>query len=318
MYHKFFFIKNALRKYLKKKYETFPKLLSIEITSACNAKCIMCPRDSLTRPIQHMSEEIFNKIISDCKGNDVKKINLFWFGDPLCNPNIKEYLSHIKRELPKVKLYISTNAELLNESLTNEILEKELIDVINFDIDGTTKDTYESVRVGVNFDKVLENVHYFIEKKKELNARKPQTRLTMIKMDKTADEVEDFKKYWSSRADKVDISNYNTWLGTKEDRNVGDTLEKSQRGSFKYPCVHPWEELVISADGIAGLCCLDYDLSAKVGNVMKNSIKDIWQGEVINGFRQKMIDLDYDKIEACRKCNAYIYQDGKLWSNLWI
>ncbi len=30
-----------------------------------------------------------------------------------------------------------------------------------------------------------------------------------------------------------------------------------------------------------------------------------------------MIDLKYDEIDCCSKCNAYIYQDDKFWSKLW-
>ena len=34
---------------LKKRREIFPKILSIEFTSACNAKCIMCPQPNMDR-----------------------------------------------------------------------------------------------------------------------------------------------------------------------------------------------------------------------------------------------------------------------------
>ena len=33
--------------------------------------------------------------------------------------------------------------------------------------------------------------------------------------------------------------------------------------------------MVIGADGRAGLCCLDYELSAEVGDVCKNTVKEI-------------------------------------------
>ncbi len=69
----------------RKKREKFPRLLSIELSNICNASCIMCPRDLLTRKIQNMSAETLGKITDSCKGEPVRKINLFWFGDSLCN-----------------------------------------------------------------------------------------------------------------------------------------------------------------------------------------------------------------------------------------
>lgn len=318
MYNKIPFIKTKVKNYLKKKYEVFPELLSIEITSACNAVCIMCPHDTMTRKVEHMSLDVFNKIILDCKDKPLKKINLFWFGDPICNPNIITYLEKVKEVLPGVKVYISTNAELLSEKFSDEMLEKKLIHVMNFDIDGITKETYESIRVGVDFDKVMKNVHYFIRKKKELGDRRPEVRVTIIKMDKTENEVDDFKKYWKKYADKVGINDYNTWLGEKEDRNVGTVLDKSQQGYFRYPCIHPWSEMVIAANGMAGLCCLDYDLTAELGDVMEESINEIWHGKKINSYREKMINLKYEDIDCCKKCNAYIYQDDQLWAKSWM
>jgi MoaA/NifB/PqqE/SkfB family radical SAM enzyme len=60
-----------------------------------------------------MSLEMVEKIADDCKGQPVKKINLFWFGDSLCHKKVFECMCIIRKKLPKVKLYLSTNAGLL-------------------------------------------------------------------------------------------------------------------------------------------------------------------------------------------------------------
>ena len=61
------FFKKKLFNTIRKHKEVFPKILSIEFTSACNAKCIMCPQPEMDRKKENMSFEILNKIISDCK-----------------------------------------------------------------------------------------------------------------------------------------------------------------------------------------------------------------------------------------------------------
>lgn len=309
--------RNLVRTYLKSKYENFPNRLSIEISNACNSKCIMCPRTRLTRNIQHMPEPVFKKVLADCGGKPVNKINLFWFGDSFCNPHIISYLAMARSIVPQAQLYISTNAGLLNVEKTNRILEDNLLDVINFDIDGMKKETYEKIRVGVNFDTVCEQVHYFIKRKKQLKRKKPEVRVTIINMRETAAEIPGFQKYWSAYADAVEVNDYNTWLGEMEDRNVGETFEKSVKGSFTYPCIHPWDELVISAEGIAGLCCLDFNLTAPLGNVMEQNLQEIWQGEKINAYRSHLINLNYRNIPCCKNCNAFIYQNNTLWARAW-
>lgn len=302
---------------IKNRKERFPKLLSIELSNACNSRCIMCPRSDLTRKIQHMPMEVLEKIIRDCRGKPLRKINLFWFGDSLTNPKFIDQLRMISKALPKVILNLSTNAELLTEKRSDIMLQEALLDRINFDIDGITKKTYESIRRGVNFDVVMKNVHYFIDMRNKLRARKPHISVTIIKMTKTFSEIDDFKSYWKNHADKVEVNDYNTWLGSKPDFNVGNTLKKSREGSFQYPCIHPWNELVISADGKGGLCCLDYDLTAEIGDVARESIEEMWRGKRMAEYRHHIMKLDYHMIGPCKNCNSYIYQDKTLWAKLW-
>ena len=79
-------------------------------------------------------------------------------------------------------------------------------------------------------------------------------------MKPTKDEVADFVKYWSPLADKVDINHYNTWGGTQDELNGyshenskhQDKLKESQNENLT-ACTHPWEEMVIGADGRVGL-----------------------------------------------------------------
>lgn len=306
-----------LLKRLVSRYERFPELLSIELSTHCNSNCIMCPRSRLTRPIENMSDDVLDTILTECGKTPPRKANLFWFGDSLCHPNIIPCLRKIRAAMPKTKLYLSTNAGMLKSGKADTILEEGLLDVINFDIDGVTKETYEKIRIGPKFDRVIENTRYFIRRKRELKLRKPQVRLTIIRMKETADEVDAFRKQWSGEADSVDVNDYNTWLGDIEERNVGATLDKSVGGAFRYPCIHPWNELVIAADGAAGLCCLDYDITAPLGNIHEKSIREIWTGATLRGYREKLVNLDYDSIACCKNCNAYIYQDNTYWAQLW-
>lgn len=310
-------IKKYYRAFLLERYEKFPELISIELTTACNSSCIMCPRLSMKRGIAHIEEAVFRKVIDDCRGKPLKKINFFWFGDPSCNPRILEYLRVARRILPGVRFYISTNAGLLDKAKADAILKEGLLDVINFDIDGVKKETHEAIRRGVNFDSVLTNVRYFIDRRRELGLKKPQVRVTMIRMEQNKGEVEPFLRFWKPLADKVDINDYNTWMGTVEDRNTGSALEKSKTGTWRYPCIHAWNEMVVSFDGTAGLCCLDFNLTAPLGRVHDRSIEDIWHGPELTAYREKLKNLRHSEIPCCKHCNAYIYSDRSAWGWAW-
>ena len=126
-------------------------------------------------------------------------------------------------------------------------------------------------------------------------------------------------------ADKVDVNHYNTWGGTQDELNYDDShvnkihqdkLKESQNETFDFACTHPWEEMVIGADGRVGLCCLDHELNEQVGDIRKLSLQEIWQGDVINEYRNKQLRLDYQSIGSCKDCNAHTYQRDKLWAKL--
>ncbi len=310
-------LKKLLFNALKKKREKFPKLLSIELSSSCNAKCIMCPHPTImTRKKQNMAPEILEKILADCKGKALKKVNLFWFGDSLCNKHVIEHFRLIRSSLPGVKLYLSTNAELLDAEKAEAILDEGLLDVINFDIDGVKEETHFHIRK-VKLDKVIENILYFLNHQKtSAKGSKIQTRATIIEMNENAEEVPAFKEYWTGKVDKVDVNKYNTWLGDIEDRNVTKDRDTPLSSGFTFACQHPWDELVISSQGEGGLCCLDYDLKAPLGNVMESSVEEIWQNDTLKDYRNKMLTGQYDQIEVCKNCNAHIFQYKSTWAKL--
>jgi MoaA/NifB/PqqE/SkfB family radical SAM enzyme len=316
IFKKIYLVKSIIRYILLKKKESFPKLLSIEVTNACNSDCIMCPRSKLSRKTTQMDFDILKKIINDCKGHKLRKINLFWFGESFIYPNLLNAITYIKTNLPKVKINISTNGSLVNEEISEKVINSGL-DTLNFDIDGATKETYESIRRNLNFSQVTENVHNFMKIRKKLKKKKPKVSVTIIRMDKTSHEIASFIKMWKGKVDHVGVNDYNTWLGSVEDRNIGEKKKKSISGKFTFPCEHPFNELVISADETAAMCCLDWNCSEKIGNIKTSSISEIWTGEEMKKRRKLLMENKYELIPICRNCNSFIFQEKSVWANVW-
>ena len=298
---KYFSIKNRLKRPLK---------VTIEITNACNSDCIMCPRQSMTRPVKNMDFELYKKIIDDCGKAGVKIVQPFNFGEPLMHNRLGEFIRYAK-EHTKSRIQISTNAALLTNEKAIELLDSGL-DRINIDIDGFTKDTFEKVRKNLDFDRVVENTEKFIELKKKLN-KHIFTTVSIINMDETSGEIAEFKRYWKPRVDRVLDVKYNTWTGSVENRN--NFINNSKR--FNCPCKMLWDQMVILQDGKVALCCLDYDGKVIVGDMKNESILNIWNGKILNNLRQKQIELKFDEISTCRACNQYIYMEGTQWQYMW-
>ena len=296
----------------------FPEVISIESSSHCNADCIMCPRELLTRPKGNMASDLYEKIIDECAehSRSVKLIQPFMFGEPFINKQLVEMIKYTKSRIPSVPVNVSTNGSLLNAERAREIIDSGL-DKINIDIDGATKETFEGVRIGLDYDQVASNARHLMSLKRESGSRKPEITVTIINMDETASEIEDFKTQWRHAADNVVVQSYTTWTGSVEDRNTGEMENASTVGGFTFPCKHPFEEFVIAHDGKVSICCLDFDFKVVVGDVSKESIRDIWNGQALNDVRQKMIDGRYQDLDICSQCNNYIFQTECSWHYLW-
>jgi radical SAM protein with 4Fe4S-binding SPASM domain len=311
-------LQRMLRRSVVHRKLQFPEVISIESSSHCNADCIMCPREKLTRAKGNMAMDLYRKIIDECARypRHVRLIQPFMFGEPFINKRLVDMIRYTKQKMPRTPVNVSTNGSLIHPARAQELIDAGL-DKINIDIDGATRETFEAVRIGLNYDQVAENARYLMAVKRQRRSRHPEITVTIINMDRTKDEIEAFKALWGPIADHVVVQSYTTWTGNVEDRNVGDQAQVSSTSGFTFPCKHPWEEFVIAHDGKVSICCLDFDFKVVVGDVSCQSIREIWNSEQITRIRQKMIENRYDELTLCSQCNNYIFQTECAWHYLW-
>ena len=133
-------------------YDYNKKLSIIEnsVSHGCNLKCIMCV---LGKPVKKKEQEISKKIYEYLKDLKLDTIVTGTCGEPFVDKNT--ILDLAKNNKSKT-IYITTNGTLLNK---NDIEELAKCNVkLSVSIDGITKETYEKIRVGANFEKVLQNI----------------------------------------------------------------------------------------------------------------------------------------------------------------
>ncbi len=150
-----------------------PVKVIIENTNACNAHCVFCVRDKLTRKIGFMDFSLFKKIIADCVDLKVKEVAIYRFGEPLLDPYFSQKVAYAKRAGIEV-VSTNTNASLLTKETANEILESGL-DRIYISLDSNTKEIYEKIRKGLNYDIVKNNINRLVELKNARKQKNPQS-----------------------------------------------------------------------------------------------------------------------------------------------
>lgn len=160
----------------------------IQVTSRCNLRCIMCPKTTFSKEwvMGDMSMETYSKISRYFPL--VEEVYLNAWGEPLLNPHIWEMAALARKAGCSVG--ITTNGTLLTEDAVAQIIR--LVDVIGISIDGATPYTYEQIRIGARFDRVLDNVKALLAARRKARQEKPFVSLLFIKMKENINELPAF------------------------------------------------------------------------------------------------------------------------------
>jgi MoaA/NifB/PqqE/SkfB family radical SAM enzyme len=178
-------IRQFLRGFLPKPRRRF-SLFQIEPTSNCNLNCIMCPWTELHTGKSDMSWGVFEKIAEYfCYSEGV---DFTGTGEPLLHPRLEEMV-RIAKDRGCVTGF-STNATLLEPERGRALIGAGL-DWIAYSVDAATEETYENIRLGGRFYRVLENIEAFRNLRDKSGDTKPKSMLFFVMMKDNMAELPD-------------------------------------------------------------------------------------------------------------------------------
>ncbi|MCM2323102.1 MAG: radical SAM protein [Oligoflexia bacterium] len=271
-----------------------PRQLNIEVTSICNARCIMCPREKMTRPMEPMSRALYEKIIGEAAGLGIKRFALNGYGEIFsAKKDYRYFITHLLARIPDARVIINTNASLMTEEAAAFLIDAG-VDTVHVDIDGATAETYEKIRVNLHYDLVVRNVRRLLELRKARGGGFPKVRVGIIRQPANEHEVGQFVAQWEGVADYVCRDFLVNRAGS-----VGLPTERNVRNA----CALPWFELNLYADGSAVLCCDDWNVEEPLGNARTQTIAEIWRGPRFREFRALQALGRAGEIGLCSKCN---------------
>lgn len=274
------------------KFKLSDLIVSIEPSNTCNARCVMCPYGKMTRPKEIMPMDLFKKIADDCLREGVKNFNLNFYNEPFLDPFIFERIKHLKSKGAKVKLF--SNGSALNKEKAEELLKIGL-DEINFSMDSHIKEVYEKIRKGLDFDTVVSNISYLMERRKRLGLAKPRIKVVFVGQKGNKMEIKEYKKFWKNRVDKIIIS-------FDDNRNYTSEFFNKHKKKKPFPCNKLWAEMNIVSSGNVALCCVDYDAREILGDFNAQSLKEIWNSEKFKEIRERHLDYKANEVSVCAAC----------------
>lgn len=256
-----------------------PVIYQIEPTSRCNLNCVACP-NSLLDSTSDMSYELFTQIIDECAPYALA-IKLSYLGEPLLHPNLPAFVEYAKEKVSGARVSLHTNATPLTHQVGCDLIVAGLDELI-VSIDAFDADTLARVRPIANRGLIWRNLEDFLLFKQ---GRSPDVHINCVHLDSvSARERNQLRDYWQTFGVIVRTSPLTTW-GNRVPQ-LGPTKHSRALALELAACAELWYKTVVSSNGEVVLCCNDFAKSEQLGNVRRESINAIWNGQRLKHLRR--------------------------------
>jgi len=237
-------------------------------------------------------------------------IQLHGYGDPLLDKN----LSNVIRRLTTkgIQSYFSCNPANINVEVTRKQMEAGLT-YLKYSFESTDDKKFKDIRGNqANFTQAFKKTMKILELKEQ---RQYSTRIVITMIDVGHDE-EQQEEFENLRQVFQDANVYiylksedQQWY--RKDETLASYLDKEGRDlpdrkqdfygtnaiHWLEFCKHPWMSMSIKSDGEVHMCMEDYNNEVFLGDANKDSLKEIWNGELYKNFR-----CDHFSLNPCIKC----------------
>ena len=306
-----------------------PYYYIIDICNLCNLRCPLCPTGNLkiARKQANVSLEQYKEMFDKVKDYALV-VSIYNHGEPFLNPDAFDIIAHTKQN--RVGTNVSSNLTWPQPVDVREIVKSGL-DYITVSLDGVSQGTYEQYRVRGEVENVFENMRALIAAKKELNSKTPCVEWQYIVFKHTEHEMNEARRLAEEIG--VDLLRFVSPGVQPEDMHDQSLQEKwmpenplywernpavvEQRGYlFDQPCYYLYRSMFIYPGGGVTPCCFAHDSSHDFGNILTQSVAEIWNNQKYRSarklFARKLSPelLEEPRVEViCVACMVF-RQDG--------
>ncbi|MCX6791672.1 MAG: radical SAM/SPASM domain-containing protein [Candidatus Gottesmanbacteria bacterium] len=312
----------------------YPLQVNLEFSNFCNLQCAFCiNKEPFFRTKGFASGTLIDTLISQLPKTTI--VVICGTGEPMAHPKFSHYISLLSKHF--TQLYLITNGHFLSERTINQILHSNICK-LTVSLDYFNPAKYKQEKNG-DGTRAIHNVELLLHMRKQVKKNKLQTiQINMLAQHNNEQDIIDAINYFSpllgpndyiySRNIKtlgglvhvkkrghsytwtmldqfkeqikndVDISHYRT-------ENWIKYLGLKQSLSKRLVCRHPFIYCVVLYDGRVAACCVDFNGSLIMGDLTKQTMKEIWNGPTYQSFRTDMRAINLKKYPICVHCEEW-------------
>lgn len=312
--------------------KSYPQRLVLELTNACNLRCIMCGRDEAEFAPTVFKLDYLKKL--EYLLNIVEEVTLFGWGEPTMHPQFIDILKYLNN-FP-VRKYFVTNGMRLNK--IKDALFDYKVDIMAISLDGAKAETNDRIRFGGNFDFIVKNIKEIVNQKRERNLDYPYMNFVMTLMDSNIEELpnlvelayeigmEEVKGVYLTVFTKnlLNETLYNKrdkvayiYMQTEElAKKLGIKLklpylqgEDIAGDKYHKDCFVTYRDFFLASDGFVRPCQSTAVKFLKFEDY--DNFEDMWNGHEFQEFRKNV----NDKNSMCKECKRCFQSSHANWNN---
>lgn len=286
-----------VKSFFKQIFLGYPRTITIEPINICNLYCEFCssPPALIERPQRAMSLKEFKIIIDNIK-KATHSLWLFLAGEPFLNKDFVKMIAYANKA--NLHLTTSTNANLIDRKTSRELLSSGL-DRLIISLDAASPKTYQKMRRGGDFEKVIKNIKFLIKEKIRQKKVKPKIELQFLRTKINQSEQEKFIKLAKSLKVNYCIKSLGIPRWILDEKKCQQIEQKylPLSGKKRYDenkrlkryknCVNAKRSVILS-DGTICICCYDIKGKYKLGNAMKDDFLSLWKSKKYRKIRKLM------------------------------
>lgn len=255
--------------------------LIIDIHDYCNAKCKMCPYESLRQKIDQgrMDWNLYTKIVDDFSS----LIGRFKFqgmltycnmGEPFIENHLEKYTRYAEEK--GVSVYLNTNASLMAPHKIDLLINSGFKGTFNISFHAASPDLYKKI-MGLDIEDAINNIQY-------LTNKYPAEKISfnVINYSWPDDEEEKVRKLFNQWNIDIQINRPISRAGL-----VFHTKKYIRRIAGCGPD-RVLYQMVICHNGDVLLCCNDMSRKEIIGNLTHSTIEEVWNGTIFQDYLNKI------------------------------
>jgi MoaA/NifB/PqqE/SkfB family radical SAM enzyme len=191
----------------------FPAEIYLEVSNVCDLRCVMCPRFSAFNPDRKIGiREADPGFLGSNPATEALRplleralsVHVFGYGEPTIHPDFANLLTHVAQF--DVLIDFFTNGMHLTEALARQVVELS-VHRITLSFSGATRETYESVYQGGEFDQVLAGLVRLQEEKRKAGTRYPQLHVNSLSFDHHVADLDRFVDLMADHgAERIEVT----------------------------------------------------------------------------------------------------------------